>query len=175
MIFVISLEQRWETRSTKKEDWHHHPVRSVKLPSSEVESWKCKVESWKLAHFCTTSLCCSKGLEVEICLWSKRRKENAPRRQQELFIQYDQSPASNFEVKLFCCNLRSYAGEEEIGEPHEKECEEEGKEGKEELANGAAQDCTIGAKEDNENVERRPQWFYQAMVFVLYQMFSIFL
>ena len=116
---------------------------------------------------------------MEICLWSKRRKENAPRRQQELFIQYDQSPASNFEVKLFCCNLRSFAGEdvdEEISEADEKECEEEGKKGKEELANVAAQDCTIGAKEDTENVERRPQWFYQAMVFVLYhQMFSIFL
>ena len=94
------------------------------------------------------------------------------------FIQYDQSPASNFEVKLFCCNLRSFAGEdvdEEIGEPYEKEGEEEGKEGKDELANGAAQDCTIGAKEDTENVERKPQWFYQAMFFVLYQMFSIFL
>ena len=118
---------------------------------------------------------------MEICLWSKRRKENAPRRQQELFIQYDQSPASNFEVKLFCCNLRSFAGEdvdEEIGEADEKECKEEGKEGKEgkeELANGAAQDCTIGAKEDTENVERKPQWFYQAMIFVLCQMFSIFL
>ena len=77
---------------------------------------------------------------------------------------------------MFCCNLRSFAGEdvdEEIGEAYEKECEEEGKE---ELANAAAQDCTIGAKEDTENVERRPQWFYQAMVFVLYhQMFSIFL
>ena len=57
---------------------------------------------------------------------------------------------------------------------YEKECKEAA-EGKEELANGVAQDCTIGAKEDNENVERRPQWFYQAMVFVLYQMFSIFL
>ena len=76
---------------------------------------------------------------------------------------------------MFCCNLRSFAGEdvdEEIGEACEKERK---KEGKEELANGVAQDCTIGAKEDNENVERRPQWFYQAMVFVLYQMFSIFL
>ena len=85
---------------------------------------------------------------------------------------------SNFEVKLFCCNLRSFAGEdvdEEIGEVDEKECEEEGKEGKEELAIAAAQDCTIGAKVDPENVERKPQWFYQAMIFVLYQMFSIFL
>ena len=76
---------------------------------------------------------------------------------------------------MFCCNLRSFAGEdvdEEIGEADEKECE---KEGKEELANGAAQDCTIGAKEDTENVERKPQWFYQAMIFVLcHQMFSIF-
>ena len=93
------------------------------------------------------------------------------------FIQYDQSPASNFEVKLFCCNLRSFAGEdvdEEIGEADEKECEE-ATEGKEELANAAAQDCTNGAKEDTENVERKPQWFYQAMFFVLYQMFSIFL
>ena len=115
---------------------------------------------------------------MEICLWSKRRKENTPRRQQELFIQYDQSPASNFEVKLFCCNLRSFAGEdvdEEIGEVDEKEREEERKEGKEELANVAAQDCTNGAKEDTENVERKPQWFYQAMIFVLCQMFSIFL
>ena len=57
----------------------------------------------------------------------------------------------------------------------EKGCEEEGKEGKEELANAAAQDCTIGAKKDTENVERKPHWFYQAMIFVLYQMFSIFL
>ena len=93
------------------------------------------------------------------------------------FIQYDQSPASNFEVKLFCCNLRSFAGEdvdEEIGEADEKECEE-ATEGKEELANAVAQDCTIGAKKDTENVERKPQWFYQAMIFVLCQVFSIFL
>ena len=85
---------------------------------------------------------------------------------------------SNFEVKLFCCNLRSFAGEdvdEEIGEVDEKEREEERKEGKEELANAAAQDCTIGAKEDTGSVERKPQWFYQAMIFVLYQMFLIFL
>ena len=110
---------------------------------------------------------------MEICLWSKRRKENAPRRQQELFIQYDQSPASNFEVKLFCCNLRSFAGEDVDEEIGEKECEEEGKE---ELANAAAQECTIEAKEDTNNVERKPQWFYQAMIFVLcHQMFSIFL
>ena len=59
----------------------------------------------------------------------------------------------------------------------EKEREEERKEGKEEFANVAAQDCTNGAKEDTENVERKPQWFYQAitMIFVLCQMFSIFL
>ena len=79
-------------------------------------------------------------------------------------------------LKLNCCNLRPFAGEdvdEEIGEACEKERE---KEGKEELANGAAQDCTIGAKKNTEKVERRPQWFYQAMIFVLcHQMFSIFL
>ena len=77
---------------------------------------------------------------------------------------------------MFCCNLRPFAGEdvdEEIGEACEKERE---KEGKEELANVAAQDCTIGAKEDTENVERKPQWFYQAitMIFVCVRCFQSF-